>query len=488
MTLPREGLPLAGRTKLSFGTGAVAFGVKDTAFGYFLLIYYQQVLGLDASLAGLALAIAIVFDAVTDLGVGYLSDNCKSRWGRRHPFMYLAILPTAVAFYYLWNPVLELSQMGLFVYLTVMAVLVRTCLTLFEIPSSALGAELSYDYDTRTSLMSLRYALGWWGGLILVFCAYAFFLRPTEEDPAGTLNADGYEMYGLVGALVMMVAMLVSALGTHSRIPHLPKATRGDNEDVDTLLRQIIGSFRNRSFFSVFGARLLGGVAAGMTSNLSIYFTTFFWELTSDQIKYFVMLNLGAVTLASLTVTRLSITHGKKNTALWVALFAIVFAPVPLVLRLMGLFPENESPFLLPILFAHDFIEVFAAVTASILIASMLADIVEDAEVKTGRRNEGLFFAANGFAAKLVSGAGILFAGIVLSLIDFPTQAIPGSVPAETLTHLALAFLPIVLLLRLMSWGALWFYDIDRATHARNLEVVSLDHDATGTNVPPMGN
>ena len=79
-------------TKIFYGSGATAFGVKDTAFNSFLLLYYNQVLGLDPFMAGLALALAVVLDAAIDLPVGYVSDHWRSRWGRRHPFMYAAAL------------------------------------------------------------------------------------------------------------------------------------------------------------------------------------------------------------------------------------------------------------------------------------------------------------------------------------------------------------------------------------------------------------
>lgn len=134
---------LSSRTRVNFGIGAIAFGVKDTGFSYFLLIYYQQVLGLDAAYASLALSLAIVVDAFTDVLIGYGSDNLRSRWGRRHPLMYAAILPTVAALYFLWNPPDWIGADELFFYLMAMAILVRTCVTFFEVPNAALSAELT---------------------------------------------------------------------------------------------------------------------------------------------------------------------------------------------------------------------------------------------------------------------------------------------------------------------------------------------------------
>ena len=82
-------------TKLSYGVGQAAEGIKNAAFGTFLLLYYNQVLGLSGSLAGIAIFIALCFDAVTDPIAGSISDNFRSKWGRRHPFMYASAIPVS---------------------------------------------------------------------------------------------------------------------------------------------------------------------------------------------------------------------------------------------------------------------------------------------------------------------------------------------------------------------------------------------------------
>jgi len=136
-------------TKVFYGSGATAFGIKDAGFNYFLLIYYNQVLGLDAFLTGLALAIAVAIDAVSDVAVGHLSDNWHSKWGRRHPFMFAAIIPVVISFYLLWNPpaFVTTTNANLFFYLLSIAILVRSGITFFEVPNAALGPELTKDYN-----------------------------------------------------------------------------------------------------------------------------------------------------------------------------------------------------------------------------------------------------------------------------------------------------------------------------------------------------
>jgi Na+/melibiose symporter-like transporter len=134
---------------------STARSVKDNGFSYFLLLYYNQVLGLPAGWVGSAILTALVVDAFSDPIVGYTSDNLHSRLGRRHPFMYASAVPVALAYFFLWNPP-ALGHRALFVYLIVLAILVRTTITLFEIPNSSLVAELTDDYDERTTMLSYR--------------------------------------------------------------------------------------------------------------------------------------------------------------------------------------------------------------------------------------------------------------------------------------------------------------------------------------------
>ena len=166
-------------TKIYYGFGAVANGAKSNGFNYLLLFYYSQVIGLRADLVSLGILIALVVDAISDPLVGYISDNFHSKWGRRHPFMYAAGLPVAVAYYFLWAPP-EFDQTGLFLYFVCIAVLIRTLITFYEIPATALVAELTDDYDQRTEMMSFRFFFGWWGGLTMAVMNYLVFL-PEEK-------------------------------------------------------------------------------------------------------------------------------------------------------------------------------------------------------------------------------------------------------------------------------------------------------------------
>ena len=173
-------------TKLFYGFGSVAFGVKDNGFGLFLLLYYNQVLGLPEEWVGFGIMIALFADAVFGPIVGYLSDHLHSPWGRRHPFMYASAVPVAAAYYFLWNPPDDMSQGELFAYFVAMSILVRILIACYEIPSASLVSELTDNYDDRTSILSYRFLFGWCGGLTVAFLAYQLFLVADAQHPVGS--------------------------------------------------------------------------------------------------------------------------------------------------------------------------------------------------------------------------------------------------------------------------------------------------------------
>ncbi len=97
-------LKVSPLNKIAYGFGSVAFGIKGNGFDYFILLFYSQVMGVDAYLVSLALLIALLADAFSDPLIGYFSDNTHHKWGRRHPFMYAAAIPVAVSYFFIWNP------------------------------------------------------------------------------------------------------------------------------------------------------------------------------------------------------------------------------------------------------------------------------------------------------------------------------------------------------------------------------------------------
>ncbi|MCS6987482.1 MAG: MFS transporter [Sphingomonadaceae bacterium] len=465
--------PLPWATRLAYGLGAVATGVKNQGFAYFLLLFYGQVVGLDARLVGLALFIALVADAVSDPVVATWSDNLRSRWGRRHPFLYAAALPVAVAFYFVWNPPPGASQGVLFAWLVTFAVLVRLLMTLHEVPSIALAPELVADYDGRSALLSLRTFLGWSGGNLMTVLMFAliFPVFSTAATPDGQFNREAYTLYAAIGSGTIATAILVSALGTHGRIPHLFQPLPRGRLTPKRLVAEMVETLASRSFAALFGAALLGAVASGLASALAFYLYTYFWRFSAGQVALltsgvFVSAAIGGL-LAPLVTRRL----GKKRGAILMGLAAFLGSPLPILLRLAGLLPE--APWAYWAVLAATIVDVGLIIGFQILMASMMADLVEQAEVRTGRRSEGLFFGAVGFAGKLVTGLGVTAASLLVAAAGLRTGASPAEVPRAVSDRLAALYVPTILALWMGMIAVLSLYRLRREDHERNLRILA---------------
>ena len=169
--------------KLGYGIGQTSAGVKNAAFSIFLFFYYNQVLGLSGSLAGMASLLALIIDAITDPMVGQLSDRFKSRWGRRHPFMLIGAVPFGFAMYLLFAPPAGMDEYGLFAWMLGFAITVRVLLTFFFVPHLSLGAEMVRDYHERTSLISYRLFFQFAGGLFVTMVGFVVFFPPSDGFP-----------------------------------------------------------------------------------------------------------------------------------------------------------------------------------------------------------------------------------------------------------------------------------------------------------------
>lgn len=456
-------------TKLFYGFGSTAYGVKENGFRSLLLLFYNQVLGLPVGMVAAAITVALVADAFLDPVIGQVSDMWRSRWGRRHPFMYAAAAPTAVTFVMLWNPPSGWSQPALLGYLIVMAILVRAFITLYEIPSSALASELTGDYDERTALMSWRYLFFFVGGQLMSIVMFRLFLQPDAHHPVGQLNPEGYAKFGWVAGGVILVSILISAIGTHRHIPDLHAPPPPASRSLWDVLREMVATWSNRSFLMITAAGLFKSMALGISGALSVYFSTYFWQLTSSQIAFLLLDALVGAVLAFNLTTPICKRFGKRNTTVTLLVVGIVFSSAPMVLRLLGWFWPNGAPGLVPFLFIQGAIFASMGIGATISSSSMIADVVEDSELKTGRRSEGLLFSAASMIQKCVSGLGVLGSGLILSVIHFPLHARPGHVDPLILRHLALVYVPTLAVLFVLSAAFTAAFRIDRSRHEDNL-------------------
>jgi Na+/melibiose symporter-like transporter len=149
-----------------------------------------------------------------------------------------------------------------------------------------------------------------------------------------------------------------------------------------------------------------------------------------------------------------------------------------MLLRVAGVMPPNHTPALFWLVLIQSIVSVAFYIAGATLISAMIADVVEDGELRTGRRSEGLYFSASIMIAKAVSGIGLFAARAILGLIHFPTGVRPDQAPASVLMNLALTYAPIYAGLYAIGMILLLGYGITRASHAQTLAVLAARAEA----------
>jgi len=443
--------------------GQLGDAIVHFSFETLVFFYYTQVLGVSGTRAGLAVFIALVFDALSDPLVGSLSDSTRGRFGRRHPFMMVGPLPLAVCFYLLFVPPVGLSETALFLWLTGFSVLARTCLTLFSVPYMSLGAELSRDYVGRTWIVATRMsfgAIGWIGAAAVAF--FGFF-RSSDEFPIGHMNPEPYASFAFTLALTIAAVQGVSAAGTL----RTGKAIRVSGEPEPfrpaRVFAELRSAFGQRSFrwFAIAGVIAAG--ALGIRQTLALHMNTFFWDLSSEETGTVMVVTLfgllGGFPFWAWLSRRIEKRH-VFQAGLW-TLGLCVFTP-PL-LRALDVFPGNESKALLvPAVALFALLSALGGTGAQLAQGSMAADIADESALATGLRQEGVFFGSVNVLVKCSSGLGHQLAGILLDVIGLPPTAQPGELSPSIIADLGWSYGISVLAISAFATWAVGRYGLDR--------------------------
>jgi len=454
------------RTKVIHGFGSFSSGIKESAFGVFLIFFYTQVIGLSGSLAGTVMLCALLVDAISDPLVGHWSDRFHSRWGRRHPFMYISTIPVALSFYCLFNPPLDASTTLTFLWMLVFAVLVRLSITFYVIPSSSMIAEMSSDYHERTALTSFRVLFGWLGVISMSYLAYTWLFAPSEEFDDGRFDATAYQLYGLIGAGGIALSIFVASIGTHHLIPSLNEGSK-EGFSLLTFFKEIGFLLRNKIFLCLFMTLLVASVSSGVIDVFSLYINTYFWGFSSKEISILLFGSMIGVVLAFIGLKLYAPKFDKKNLFMFFIVVAILSGPMPIVFRLLEVLPDNGTQFVFNLIFVSTVFSAVAGVGAIVLSGSMVADIIDMNFLETGRRQEGLHFSTFALSSKATTGIGGFVAGLTLDLIDFPSGDVALKVSKETLFSLGFSSAMLVTFCLVLALFLLSKYSLTKKVHDR---------------------
>ena len=452
------------KEKFFYASGAVANGVKTDAFTFFLLFFYSNVIGLSPGLASLAIFIALMVDAFTDPLMGVISDRTKHRYGRRHPYFLLGMIPMGLSYFMLFSiqTSWELSQQYLFLWMLTFTMLTRLGMTIFEVPHRSLGSEMSRSYTERTSIFASRELFGWMGGLFNAFLAYTIFFKDTPDYIPGTKNPEPWIYYGMTGATIMCISVLVTYFGT---------LKYRDNSEVDIaafnlklIFNQIFIALKNKSFLIFFFGYLFIAVSWGMGSSLQIYMNTYFWEFKSIMLASYLGIYVLSTISAFLLVPALVKVIEKRTILLLAIMFAALIPPIPIFLFINGFLPASGTWDLFYATIPFVYIGNTCLSSSAIIRESMLGDISDEVQLDSKIGQQGLMFASSSLIGKLNTGLGILMAGIALEFISFP-QGTDVTPSAENIFNLAMVQGPLVAILMFIPFGIFSIYGIDRYRH-----------------------
>lgn len=441
--------PLGFVTKLAYGAGDLGPAIVAAIQGFFLNAFLLEVAGLRPAAAGAIFLIVKIWDAVNDPLIGMISDRTQSKWGRRRPWLLFGAVPFGLAFFLLWL-VPPLGPAGKFAYYLLIAVLLDTAFTAVNVPYAAMTAELSDDYDERTSLNAFRFSFSILGGVI------AAALHLPIVGMMGDVQV-GYAVSAAIWAVIIIGSNIVTFLFTPAVQPP------ASDEPEPGFFEGLRLAFSNRAFVYVTMIYLLAWLSIQFVQNNLLLYVRY-WMDAADQFMYVILAVQFTAFAALLFWARLSNRIGKKwvyyiGMGFWVAAAVVLF------------FVQPGQMWLLYIV----------AVVAGMGVAvgylvpwSMLPDVIELDELKTGKRREGVFYGFFVFLQKLGLSLGLALSNFALEATGFlnptsPDGPFPVQPDAVLLTlRVVVSFAPAVVLL--LSFVVVWAYPITRDSHAETLK------------------
>ena len=468
------------RTKLLFASGALQ-EATITAGGIATVLFYNQVLGVSPSLVGTAFLIVSIIDAVSDPLIGTLSDRFRSRWGRRHPFMFVSALPIGIAFFFLYQPIDGLGEVGLFVWLTAFLALLRLGQTFYLIPHDALGAELTDDYEERTSIFGYNNVAEMILSMVLAAVVLVVIFPTEEGGPNGLLNETRYIILAVAGAPTILFSVLLCTFGTMDQLPYMQKVNISEKFVIRGYFQELATLLRNPSYLAACLSLLTIFIGLGIIGVVANYAYIYAFEFSSEDMFWAGMAKLPGVFVALPLLYFLSKHFQKKQIVIVTTLIMATIVSAPYTFKLIGFFPPNDSPYILFAVFGPLLLGYILFPVSYIVIDSQLADIADEHELNSGKRREGVIFAVRSFGKKATQGVGGLIAGFGLEFIDFPDNAAEVGVEPDTIDGLLMLNGPIYLAIYVVGIMFMSMYRIDRERHAEILKELEARREAASS-------
>jgi GPH family glycoside/pentoside/hexuronide:cation symporter len=438
-----EPRPLAISAKLLYGVGEMPITILMVLSGLFILFFYNSVMGLPASLVGIGLFASLALDAITDPLIGHLSDHSQHRLGRRHVFMLPGALGMGPCFFLLFSPPRTLGHTGLFLWLMGSMVALRATSAIYRIPYLGMGAELSRSYDDRTSTMGVRAVFGLVGTLAAAGLSFLLFFPATADGSEPKLHYEGYPHLGLAFGALMTISGLICFFGT---LGHRTWGT-GKSAEAPSFLSAFRISMQNAEYRRLWGSSTTFFLAVVLNASMAIQYFTWYarisggGNLSAIQTSFYVGALLGVFQWMALS------RRAEKRTLCMVAVAAtaVVLLMATLLVGEGRLFGTGH---VVPLIIGSVIGGMFAS-AVWVIPPSMVADVADTDELKTGLRREGIYFGISNFGEKIAAGGALLLSGTLLSLFGKLSHGnAPAGAPAA-IPYLGILYgaVPAVLLM-----------------------------------------
>lgn len=447
---PVERVPLV--QKVSWALGSVGDQVMTNGINNLALPIYNISLGVSPVLIGYALAIPRIFDAITDPVMGNYSDNTRTRWGRRRPYIFAGSFLCAILFALLWIPPLGFGTTGLFVYFLAVSILYYVAYTILAVPRAALGYELSTDYNERTAIFAMNAVFACVAGFGIPWL-YKLSFHPFFAGPAKN-EVIGVRWVGLIAGIIILITALPGALFTKERAQAMKQPAIGFAHAAQLTLA-------NGPFRIITGVVVLILLAVMLAGPMNLYINIYYICDGDKEMGAFwggwagvVQALLGGLSAPLIAI--LSSRIGKRTTILSGLLLAIVgyvaswwlFTPQ---------YPWLQVGFMIML--------QPGLMTVWVLSGSILADICDFDDLETGLRREGMFGAAYAFITKLASASITILAGYMLVWAGYRDSAF---VTPETVWNLRVLFIAVPVVFLIIATVLIWRFPITEQV-ARNI-------------------
>lgn len=454
-TLTKKSIPFMD--KLGYGIGNFSTGVAMQIVGAYLVFYTTVVLGLPGSLVGTAVSLSIIWDAVTDPVMGYFSDITRSRvFGRRHQYIIIGALGLAVTNYLIWNINTNFDFKIKLILICFYIILFKTAMTVYVTPYTALGAEMSSDYNERTSIQASKTFFFLVGLAFVSVAGMYLFFKSTEEFVKGQLNPQSYSDMGFVSSIVILIAALLCVITTKKYIPILNKQKIHSEKSrrLSAFTKSFKSAFGNIDFRHVALCYMFNNIASALLSNIGLHVFTYTFALNSQEIAFIIGVQFTVSILSQPVWGAISKRIDKKPAMILGLFVCIISSTIFIVLVVLKQYVEGE-----PLYF------MIYAVTAGFgtgalftLPLSMVADTIDIDELKTRRRTEGVYYGCLTLYYKISQAITIFIVGFMLDIIKFDA-ALPVQ-GKSTLLFLGLILAVGSLISFVFSWFSIKKYSL----------------------------